>query len=198
MVNNLKHIKIFEDFDIEGFMNNPEEYFHDDSSPEIVPGDYITSYRGVGQVIDADSDFLKVQLLDGPRSIIRVPIEMAKKIKKAEAVEISSNLPANTKKELSELATQLNDYISAITVSDDEDIESISGNIEKSVEYLEDILIEVISLNKKDSYTTYYRQYADLVSGIASLAHSIIEKTEDDQLKRRVDVLLDKFYEISN
>jgi hypothetical protein len=122
---------------------------------------------------------------------------MAKKIKKAEAMEIASKLPS-TQNELRSLSDELANYIETITTTDDDDTETISGNLESSVDYLEEILIDVISLTQKDTYTTYYREYADLVSGIASLAHSIIEKSQDDSLKNRVDVILDKFYEISD
>ena len=193
----LKHIKLYEEFDLDAFMSNPEEYFHNDESDEIDLGDYVTSYRGIGQVISMDSDFIKVQLIDGPKSVVKVPSDMAKKIKKKEAMEIASKLPS-TQNELRSLSDELANYIEVITTTNDDDTETISGNPISSVDYLEEILIDVISLTQKDTYTTYYREYADLVSGIASLAHSIIEKSADDSLKNRVDVILDKFYEISN
>ena len=193
----LKHIKLYEEFDLDAFMSNPEEYFHIDESDEIDLGDYVTSYRGIGQVISMDSDFIKVQLIDGPKSVVKVPSDMAKKIKKKEAMEIASKLPS-TQNELRSLSDELANYIEVITTTNDDDTETISGNPISSVDYLEEILIDVISLTQKDTYTTYYREYADLVSGIASLAHSIIEKSADDSLKNRVDVILDKFYEISN
>jgi hypothetical protein len=193
----LKYVKLYEEFDLDAFMSNPEEYFHNDESDEIELGDYVTSYRGIGQVISMDSDFIKVQLIDGPKSVVKVPSDMAKKIKKAEAMEIASKLPS-TQNELRSLSDELANYIETISTTNDDDIETISGNLESSVDYLEEILIDVISLTQKDTYTTYYREYADLVSGIASLAHSIIEKSADDSLKNRVDVILDKFYEISD
>jgi len=193
----LKHIKLYEEFDLDAFMSNPEEYFHNDESDEIELGDYVTSYRGIGQVISMDSDFIKLQLIDGPKSVVKVPSDMAKKIKKTEAMEIASKLPS-TQNELKSLSDELANYIEVITTTNDDDTETISGNLTSSVDYLEEILIDVISLTQKDTYTTYYREYADLVSGIAYLAHSIIEKSADDSLKNRVDVILDKFYEISN
>jgi hypothetical protein len=193
----LKHIKLYEEFDLDAFMSNPEEYFHNDESDEIELGDYVTSYRGIGQVISMDSDFIKLQLIDGPKSVVKVPSDMAKKIKKTEAMEIASKLPS-TQNELKSLSDELANYIEVITTTNDDDTETISGNLTSSVDYLEEILIDVISLTQKDTYTTYYREYADLVSGIASLAHSIIEKSADDSLKNRVDVILDKFYEISD
>jgi hypothetical protein len=179
-------------------MKDPESYFHDDSSPEIVEGDYVNSYRGVGQVLSIDNDFIRVQLIDGPKSIVKVPRELVTKIAKADAMQIAQSL-TNTRKDLEELSSDLQDYLDTmISTDDDETREIISGDIESSVNYLESILIDVIGLQKKDSYTTSYPQYSHLVSIIATFAHLILETTEDDEIQKRVDTILDKFYEISN
>jgi hypothetical protein len=194
----MKHIKLYESFDLDAFMKDPDSYFHDDSSPEIIEGDYINSYRGVGQVLSMDNDFVKIQLIDGPKSIIRVPRELINKIAKADAMQIAKSL-TNTRKELEELSSDLQDYLDTMSSTDDEETrEIISGDIESSINYLESILIDVIGLHKKDSYTTSYPQYSQLVSLIAKFAHLIIESTEDPVIQGRVDVILDKFYEISN
>ncbi len=194
----MKHIKLYESFDLDAFMKDPDSYFHDDSSPEIIEGDYINSYRGVGQVLSMDNDFVKIQLIDGPKSIIRVPRELINKIAKADAMQIAKSL-TNTRKELEELSSDLQDYLDTMSSTDDEETrEIISGDIESSINYLESILIDVIGLHKKDSYTTSYPQYSQFVSLIATFAHLIIENTEDPVIQGRVDVILDKFYEISN
>jgi hypothetical protein len=194
----MKHVRLYENFDLEAFMKDPESYFHDDSSPEIVEGDYVNSYRGVGQVLSMDNDFVKVQLIDGPKSIVRVPRELVTKIAKADAMQIAQAL-TNTRKELEVLSSDLQDYLDTMSSTDDEETkEIISGDIEASVNYLESILIDVIGLQKKDSYTTSYPQYSQLVSIIATFAHLILETTEDDEIQKRVDSILDKFYEISN
>ena len=60
----MKYIKIYEDFDLDKFMQDPEaEFQKNEENPEIEPGDYVTSYRGPGQVIDMDDDFIKIELL---------------------------------------------------------------------------------------------------------------------------------------
>ena len=194
----MKHIKLYENFDLDALMKDPDSYFHDDSSPEIIEGDYINSYRGVGQVLSMDNDFVKIQLIDGPKSIINVPRELINKRAKADAMQIAKSL-TNTRKELEELSSDLQDYIDTMSSTDDDETrEIISGDIESSINYLESILIDVIGLHKKDSYTTSYPQYSQLVSLIATFAHLIIESTEDPGIQGRVDVILDKFYEISN
>lgn len=178
-------------------MNNPEEYFHDDSSKEIEEGDYVTSYRGSGQVLKIGPTFMEVQLLDGPSSIVKVPKEMATKITKKEAIEMLKNLP-NTKKELSEMSTQLTNFLESVVEEDEEGKEVIKGNLESAVSYLEEILVDVIDLSNKDGYTAYYPEFANLVSGVASLAHTIIESTDDNKIQSQIDNILDKFYEISS
>jgi hypothetical protein len=193
----LKHIKIYEDFDLEKFMENPEEYFHDDSSKDVAEGDYVSSYRGTGQVLKIGPVFLEVQLLDGPSSIVKVPKDMVKKITKKEAIEISKALP-NTKRELTQMSEQMRSFLDSVVEEDDDGNEVIKGNIDAAVNYLEEILVELIDLSNKDGYTSYYREFANLVSGVASLSHIIIESTDDNSIKSKVDNILDKFYEISN
>jgi hypothetical protein len=194
--NILKHIKIYEDFDLDKFMENPDEYFHDDSSKEVEEGDYVNSYRGTGRVLRIGPNFMEIQLLDGPSSIVKVPKDMVKKITKKEAIEISKSLP-NTKKELDELANQMSSFIENVVEEDDQGKEVIRGNIESAVKYLEDVLIDVIALLNKDGYTTLYNEYSRLVSSVASLAHTIIESTEDSEIQSKIDKILDKFYELS-
>lgn len=194
----MKHIRLYENFDLDAFMKDPESYFHNDDSTEIEIGDYVNSYRGVGQILSMEGDFVKVQLIDGPKSIVKVPRELVLKVTKADALLIAQTL-TNTRQELDVLASDLQDYLDTMTsTNDDETKEVISGDLEASVKYLEDILIDVIGLQKKDTYTTYYPQYSQLVSLIATFAHLILESTEDDTIQNKVDVILDKFYEISN
>lgn len=194
----MKHIRLFENFDLDSFMKDPESYFHNDDSSEIEEGDYVSSYRGVGQVLSMDGDFIKVQLIDGPKSIVRVPRELVLKVAKADALQIAQSL-TNTRRDLEELSEDLQDYLETmVSTNDEETKEIITGDLEASVKYLEDILIEVIGLQKKDSYTTSYPQYSNLVSLIATFAHLILESTEEEEIQKRVDVILDKFYEISN
>lgn len=193
----MKHVRLYEEFDVERFMDNPEEYFHDDESKEIEEGDYVNSYRGSGRVLKIGPVFMEVQLFDGVSSIVKVPKEMAKKITKKEAIEISKALP-KTKKELAEMSEQMTGFLESVVEEDEEGNEVIKGNLEGAIKYLEDILVDIIYLSDKDGYTTYYPEFANLVSGVASLAHTIIESTDDPKVKLQVDKILDKFYEISN
>jgi hypothetical protein len=193
----MKFVKLYEDFDLDDFMKNPGTYFHSDNSKEVEDGDYITSYRGIGQVLGKEGDFLRIQLMDGPRNVVRVPYDMVRKIKKSEAEEAANSLP-KTKDELKLMNSELSKYTETVVTTDDNDNEVLSGNITSSIEYLEAILIDVISLSKKDAYTTFYPEYSLLVSNVAELAQLILQTTNDETKQNSVDVILDKFYEISN
>ena len=135
--------------------------------------------------------------MDGPRNVVRVPYDMVRKIKKSEAEEAANSLP-KTKDELKLMNSELSKYTETVVTTDDNDNEVLSGNITSSIEYLEAILIDVISLSKKDAYTTFYPEYSLLVSNVAELAQLILQTTNDETKQNSVDVILDKFYEISN
>jgi len=191
----LKHIKIYEDFDLDKFMENPEDFFHDDSRPEIEEGDYITCYRGTGQVLGMDRTFAEIQLFDGPKTIVKVPIENLTKITREEAKKMISNA-ADSRKELKNILDQVNRFSDAVETTSDSGEEVISGNLESTLEYLEETLVEILTLVKKDPYTTQYQDYSNLVGFIARIAHYIMDQSPDPKIQDRTALVLDKFYEI--
>ena len=191
----MKHIKIYEDFDLDKFMENPEDFFHDDSRPEIEEGDYITCYRGTGQVLGMDRTFAEIQLFDGPKTIVKVPIENLTKITREEAKKMISNA-ADSRKELKNILDQVNRFSDAVETTSDSGEEVISGNLESTLEYLEETLVEILTLVKKDPYTTQYQDYSNLVGFIARIAHYIMDQSPDPKIQDRTALVLDKFYEI--
>lgn len=191
-----KHIKMFEEFDLERFMASPEEYFHDDESPTIEEGDYVTSYRGTGQVLKLDPIFAQVQLFDGPKSLVKIPVENLTKIKKEEAVDFMKKT-VDSRKDLKAILDQVQQYLESVETTSEEEEEKISGNLESTVDYLEEILVDILSLKRKDPYTTQYQDFYSLISLIASISHLAISQTEDRNLLKRITAVLDKFYEIS-
>ena len=139
----MKYLKIYEDFDLDKFLEDPEGNIHDDNDPEIGPGDWITSYRGIGQVLEmprSSSGLLKVQLVNSAKSIIQVPLEFATKIKKEEAEIASSRIPQTTK-ELEDISNDLDLYSESIGAY--EDNPSINDP-ESATEFLEEVLIKLI------------------------------------------------------
>ena len=53
----MKYIKLFEAFDLDKFLDDPNSQMGNPDSPEIEIGDWTKSYRGIGQVYDIEEDF---------------------------------------------------------------------------------------------------------------------------------------------
>jgi hypothetical protein len=208
----LKYVKLFEDFDLDKFMEDPESQFHDDSDPNIVEGDWVTSYRGPAKFLSVLGDMAKVELLNGPRSIVSVPFELLTKITKDEALKLSRN-KVDAKKELTIMDQEMDSVLKA-SISEDEETgdEIFTGNLDNVVTYLEDFLVDLIDLINRDSYSPYYTEYGTFTSKLANLCYLMIDKidtdiqnggnqsqiTELNNLKRKIETIQDKFFEISS
>jgi len=207
----LKHVKLFEDFDLDKFMDDPESQFHDDSDPNIVEGDWVTSYRGPAKFLSLSNGMAKVQLINGPGSVVSVPYDALTKINKEEALKMSRNM-INAKDELNRMNSEMEQILKA-SVGEDEDTgeEIFIGNPEKTVSYLEDFLVDLIDLKNKDTYAPYYTEHGKFTSQLASLCYLLLDhigKNIDTSgnpseisrlknLKNKVEVIQDKFFEIS-
>jgi hypothetical protein len=192
----MNHIRIYEDFDLDKFLEDPEGNIHDDDDPEINPGDWITSYRGIGQVLEmpkSSNGLIKVQLVNSAKSIIQVPLELSTKIKKEEA-EIASSRTPQTTKELEEISNDLDSYSEAIGAY--EDSPSINDP-ESAVDFLEEVLIKLIELKQKDSYTIYHKEYSSVLITFGNLVDVIMSSTDDQNLIRKVKKIDDDFYQLS-
>lgn len=194
----MKHVILYENFDLDKFMENPEEYFQDDTRLEIEEGDYVTSYRGTGQVTEIGPILATVRLIDGNDSVVKVPLENLTKISKEEVKDVISNR-VSSQKEIKTILDDLQKFADAIETTSDEGEEKISGNLESTAEYLEEILTDIISFKRKDPNTTQYQDYSNLVSLIARIAHFVMDQGDTDpELQDRITAVLDKFYEISD
>lgn len=192
----MKHIRIYEDFDLDKFLEDPEGNIHDDDDPEIGPGDFITSYRGIGQVLEmpkSSNGLIKVQLVNSSKSIVQVPLELSTKIKKEEA-EIASSRTPQTTKELEEISNDLDSYSEAIGAYEDDP--SINDP-ESAVDFLEEVLIKLIELKQKDSYTIYHKEYSSVLITFGNLVDVIMSSTDDQNLIRKVKKIDDDFYQLS-
>ena len=160
----MKHVKLFEDFDLDKFMEDPESQFHDDSDPNIVEGDWVTSYRGPAKFLSLTNGMAKVQLINGPGSVVSVPYDALTKINKEEALKMSRNM-INAKEELDRMNSEMDSILKASIGEDDETGEEIFiGNEERTIAYLEDFLVDLIDLKNKDTYAPYYTEYGKFTS----------------------------------
>ena len=208
----MKYVKLFEDFDLDKFMEDPESQFHDDSDPNIVEGDWVTSYRGPAKFLSVSGDMAKVELINGPRSIVSVPFEFLTKITKEEALKLSRN-KVDAKKELTQMNQEMEAVLKAAISEDDETGDEIfTGNLDKVISYLEDFLVDLIDLRNRDSYSPYYTEYGTFTSNLANLCYLMIDRIDMDiqnsgsqsqiaelnNLKRKIETIQDKFFEISS
>jgi hypothetical protein len=190
----MKHLKLYEEFDLDKFLEDPEGNIHDDDDPEIGIGDWVTSYRGIGQVMEILPDGLtKIQLVDTPRSIVKIPLENATKIKKEEADIAMSRIP-ETLKELKSIEKDLDVYSEAIGAYDGE---PHLNDVESSIEFLEEVLIKVIELKQKDPYTIYHKEYSGIIMTFANLVDIAMHSTDDAELKKKLEKIDNDFYQIS-
>ena len=207
----MKHVKLFEDFDLDKFMEDPESQFHDDSDPNIVEGDWVTSYRGPAKFLSLTNGMAKVQLINGPGSVVSVPYDALTKINKEEALKMSRNM-INAKEELDRMNSEMDSILKASIGEDDETGEEIFiGNEERTIAYLEDFLVDLIDLKNKDTYAPYYTEYGKFTSQLATLCYLLLDHIGRNidssnnpseigrlkNLKNKGEVIQDKFFEIS-
>lgn len=207
----MKHVKLFEDFDLDKFMKDPESEFHDDSDPNIVEGDWVTSYRGPAKFLSLTNGMAKVQLINGPGSVVSVPYDALTKINKEEALKMSRNM-IDAKSELERMISEVDQILKASVEEDEETGDEIFiGNEERTVSYLEDFLVDLIDLKNKDTYVPYYTEYGNFLSQLASLCYLLLdhigrgmdssgnpsEISRLKNLKNKVEIIQDKFFEIS-
>lgn len=172
----MSYIKTFENFDTDSFNEAP-----------IVPGDYVDSYRGKGQLIEFEGEFAKIRLLDSSNRTVKVPVFAISKIDEPDL----SDQPA-TVDELKALYADVEHYVKIV-----DEVDQDYGSIrpEKLVEFMEDILIDVIRLQQKDRNTFFLEEYDYILDGIANIANHA--KQMNPSLGSHIDRILDKFENLS-
>jgi hypothetical protein len=190
----MENLKIYEDFDLDKFMEDPYGNIHDDDSPEIEEGDYITSYRGIGQVLEIGDPFLRVQLINPSKSIVKIPKENVSKIKKEEAELAIKRIP-KTSEDIERIGNDIEYYLEKIGAYDSDDIHL--NNPDSALEFLENVLVDAIGIVKKDPYATYHKEYSTLIFGFSTIEDAILNSTEDPRILNRLRKIKEDFLKIS-
>ena len=190
---NMRHIKIYEDFDLDRFLEDPSREIHGDDDV-IDIGSYVDSYRGPGQVIDLDGNFWVIQPIgsSSDRSF-RIPKESAEKMKLEDVQKLvsASSSASNTKAEIGKINSDVEDFMEG-SISDEDGEWKYRGNINTAIEFIEEIVVDLYSLNKRDSNMKFTDSFAKLISNLAILFDNIVEASEDkaemeDTIKRLID-----------
>lgn len=181
----MKHILIFENFD-------PASLFAKKSPHDkISPGDFVESYRGVGMVLDVSDDKIaEVELINSKRNKVFVPADLCKVIPSERAEKLMDQMP-DTKKELQELADAAETYLE---INADDEEYYFKGDPEKALNFLSDVLIDLISLKNKDTFFSYYPEYSALISNVGIMFDLLYDKVEDlPNIKNKYEKLEKEF-----
>lgn len=182
-----KHTMIFEEFDVNQFMENPEaEFAKNADSPEIEEGDYVESYRGKGQVLELDDDFAKVQLAGSDGAVVKVPRFSLKKT----GAPQSTTPSVDAHPELKDMAEAMTEYLGFL----EEDPKAI--NLRAAEELLQTILVDIINLQKQDPSVARMKEFDVIWHGAVSLGSKMVDASPG--LKDDVDVILSKFEDMEN
>lgn len=177
----MKHLLLFEDFDLDKFLSDPEDYFKDNDD-EIGVGSCVNSYRGSGQIMDESPDFWIVRLFDSSDKNIKVPKESVTKMNKSEVEAIKGNLSpkSNTKKELNSISDSIDDFMDG-SVTDEDGEWKYRGNIQTAIDFMNDTVLDIVSLYKRDENMKYYPEFDRLTSVLAILIDNVLESCNQDQ-----------------
>jgi hypothetical protein len=178
----LKYLKLYEEIDLDQYLDS------DPSDPEIMEGDYVSSYRGNGQVIEINGESAKVQLEGAEGKLATIPVFALVKISKNELAPVGN--PEKLKRELHELTMQVWHYYEDLVEMGEEDIEVSLENTEKIVDYLEETLVELMSLRNQDPSIPEYEDYTRLVGSMTGLGGIAFANNPD--LESRIDAVLSK------
>ena len=189
---NMRHIKIYEDFDLDKFLEDPSREIHGDDDV-IDIGSYVDSYRGPGQVIDSDGNFWVLQpIASSSDRSFKIPKDSAEKMKLEDVQKLVSatSSASNTKAELEKIYSDVEDFMEG-SISDEDGVWKYRGNLNTAIEFIEEIVVDLYSLNKRDSSMKFTESFAILLSNLAILFDNIVEASEDkaemeDTIKRLI------------
>lgn len=187
----MKHLIIFENFDLDKFLSNPGDYIHDEME-EVGVGSYVETYRGKGQIIGETPEFWILDPMDSSGKNFKVPKDLVTKLNSDEVKDIKSKSSSseNTKNELQNLSDSIEDFMET-SVSDEDGEFKYRGNIQTALDFINDVVVDLVSLHGRDQNMKYYKEFDQTVSLIAILADSILESsTNQDQLKLELDKIL--------
>ena len=179
--NKLKNLLMFEAFDLEKFLEDPDGNMHDDSDDRIDVGTYVFSYRGPGQVVDESGNFWVVRLLSEDGKDVKVPKEECEKMTMSQVEEYRESISKiGIDQELESIKDELTSYLQTFVEEPTELQYIYTGNVEKGLSFFDDIIIEILRLKMKDP-DLILRDNTWIVSQLISTGLNAIESSSDDE-----------------
>lgn len=187
----MKHLIIFEDFDLDKFLSDPEDYLRDNDD-EIGIGSYVKSYRGNAQIVGETPEFWIVKMMDSSEKEVKVPKESVTKMDKSDVESVKGTLSSksNTKKELNNISDSIDDFMEG-SVTDEDGEWKYRGNIRTALDFMNDTVLDIISLYKRDQNMKYYPEFDRLTSALAILIDNVLESCNQDmKVRKEIDSIV--------
>lgn len=184
----MKYIKLFEEMElIQRDDVQPSEPSHN-----FKEGDLVDSYRGKGTIVELDDDFAKVQLKNSKDQVVRVPIFSLTPIGQEDLDTLNIRDTQAELQDLVDSAQQYYDYIEgAAEYSDSDDDFFGQINVEPILDFMEEALVEILSIRRNDNAVTDYEEYHKLINLLATLADVIVNSNPEHS--DRIDNILANF-----
>lgn len=184
----MKYIKLFEEMEL----IHRDDVQPGEPSHNFKEGDLVDSYRGKGTIIELENDFAKIQLKNSKDQIVRVPIFALTQISQDDLDQLNIRDTQAELQDLVDSAQQYYDYIQNAAEYAESDEEVFSQvNVEPMLDFMEEALVEVLSIRRNDNAVSDYEEYHKLINLIASLADVIV--SSNPEYSERVDGILANF-----
>lgn len=184
----MKYIKLFEEIElIHRDDVQPEEPSHN-----FKEGDLVDSYRGKGTILKIEDDFAQIRLKNSKDQVVRVPVFTLTPISQEDLDKLNIRDTQAELQELVDSAQQYYDYIEGASEYSDSD-EDFFGqiNVDRILEFMEEALVEVLSIRRNDDAVSEYDEYHTLINLLASLADVIVNAKPEHS--DRIDGILANF-----
>ncbi len=184
----MKYIKLFEEMELV----QKDDFQPEEQSYNFKEGDLVDSYRGKGTIIELEDDFAKVQLKNSKDQVVRVPLFALTQIGQEDLDQLNIRDTQAELQDLVDSAQQYYDHIKNTAEYTDSDEELFSQiKVEPILDFVEEALIEVLSIRRNDNAVSDYEEYHTLLNLLATLADFIVSvKPEHSD---RVDNILANF-----
>lgn len=184
----MKYIKLFEEMELiqrdDAQSTEPAQTFN--------VGDTVESYRGKGKIVEIDGDFAKVQLKNSKDQVVRVPVFSLTLIGQEDLDQLTIRDTQSELQDLVDAAQQYYDYLQSESEYSDSDEEMFSRvNIDKILDFMEEALVEILSIRRNDNAVSDYDEYHKLLNLIATLADAVV--SANPEYSDRVDGILANF-----
>jgi len=133
-----------------------------------------------------------VKLLDSSEKNVKVPKEAVTKMDKEAVKTIKGKLSSksNTKREINSISDSIDSFMEN-SVTDEDGEWKYRGNIQTAIDFMNETVLDIISIYKRDSYMKYYPEFDRLTSLLAILIDNVLESCgQDTKVRKQIDSIV--------